>query len=375
MHKPRKVLIAFGTRPEALKFVPVIKEIEKTPGLLSVVCLTGQHRKMLEQVIRLFKIEIHANLELMTPNQTLEALSAGVLHHFGGWIRKIKPDILMVQGDTSTALMAGIAGFYAKIPVIHLEAGLRTRDKYQPFPEEMNRRLLSRVADYHLTPTATATRNLVREGIASRSIFETGNTIVDTVRLARPLIKIKYPVFRNLNLNRKILFVTAHRRESFGRGLENIFKALKKIIRDFPETEIVYPVHLNPNVQHPARAILSGQERIHLIRPLTYEETCWIMERAYFILTDSGGIQEEAPSFQKPVLVLRRVTERPEGVQAGVAKLVGTDPKRIERETRKLLMFPKAHKAMIAATNPYGDGHSAERTVMILKKILSVKAN
>jgi len=288
-------------------------------------------------------------------------------------IQKTNPDIVFVQGDTATALMVGIASFYAKKPVAHLEAGLRTRDKFQPFPEEMNRSLLSRIADLHFTPTRTATENLTGEGIPKKDIYEVGNTIVDTVQLAASYIKSSYPIFKKMDFQKRVIFVTAHRRESFGDGLLDIFAALKRIAQSFKDVEIIYPVHLNPNVLKPAHAVLGKTKRVHLIRPITYEETYWLLDRCFAVLTDSGGIQEEAPCFGKPVLVMRNVTERGEGIEAGVARLVGTDTQKIYREATRLLTSKSAYKQMIAKKNPYGDGKSSKRIVKVLAKRLGIK--
>ncbi len=369
----KRVLIAFGTRPEALKFVPLIRALKAAPDFECFVCITGQHRQMLDQVVDFFKVKIDTDLRLMRVNQSLEYVSGRVIQRFGKVIKETAPDVIFVQGDTASALMVGIASFYARKKIAHLEAGLRTWNKFQPFPEEMNRALLSHLADFHFTPTHQATRNLLKEGIARKDIFQIGNTIVDTVKLAGPLVKKSYPIFRTVNLKNKILFVTAHRRESFGEGLHGIFSALKRIAARFKNVEIVYPVHLNPNVAGPAHKILGGIERIHLCRPFTYEETYWIMARCYAILTDSGGIQEEAPSFKKPVLVLRNVTERAEGIRAGVAKLVGTDPDKIFKTTAQLLTSAKMARRMRAARNPYGDGRSAARVVDVLRQRLFLK--
>lgn len=372
MHKKR-ILIAFGTRPEALKFVPLIYALRNHPRLECYVCLTGQHRQMLDQVIDFFRIRIDEDLRLMRTNQSLEYVSGRVISRFGHVVKKMKPDIVFVQGDTATALMVGIATFYAKRPIAHLEAGLRTWDKFQPFPEEMNRSLLSHLADLHFTPTRIATRNLLGEGIPREAVFEVGNTVVDTIKLAAPRIRAHYSIFRQVNFRRRILFMTAHRRESFGAGLQNIFHAIRQIVERFPDVEIVYPVHLNPNVHLPAHKILGGIKRIHLMRPLTYEETHWLMAHCYAILTDSGGIQEEAPSFKKPVLILRNVTERTEGIRAGIARLVGTDAKRIFKESATLLTQTQRYRQMRARINPYGDGRSTQRIVKILSKELDRK--
>ena len=350
--------------------MPLVRVLEKHPGFKPYVCITGQHRQMLDQVLDFFKMNVHADLKLMQANQTLEYVSGRVISRFGKIIRKVNPDIVFVQGDTATALMVGIACFYARKPLAHLEAGLRTWDKFEPFPEEMNRSLLSHLADLHFTPTRLATKNLLMEGIPRPDIFELGNTIVDTVRLAKTTLQKNYPVFRSIDFRKKVILVTAHRRESFGSGLQQIFKAMTRLAADFKDIEIVYPVHLNPNVQGPAHEILGGRKRIHLLKPLSYEELCWALSRCHLVLTDSGGIQEEAPSFGKPVLILRNVSERMEGVRAGVAKLVGTDEKRIYQETSKLLKSKAAYRRMIAKKNPYGDGHASEHIVKVLEREL-----
>ncbi|MFH1800855.1 MAG: UDP-N-acetylglucosamine 2-epimerase (non-hydrolyzing) [Candidatus Omnitrophota bacterium] len=370
--KKKKILIAFGTRPEAIKFAPLIRALNASPLFECYVCLTGQHRQMVDQVVKLFRIKIDEDLRLMRTNQTLEYVSGRVISRFGKIIRRRSPDLVFVQGDTATALMVGIACFYARRPLAHLEAGLRTFNKFQPFPEEMNRSLLSHIADLHFTPTTTPTRNLLNEGIPDSDIYQVGNTVIDTVKMAAPYIKNRYPVFRGVDPKKRMIFVTAHRRESFGDGLENIFRAIKSLAQRFRDVEIVYPVHLNPNVFEPAHKILGNVERVHLVRPLSYEETFWALRHCFLILTDSGGIQEEAPSFRKPVLVLRRLTERMEGIRSGVAKLVGTDTHEILAEASKLLNSKRAYAQMKSLTrnNPYGDGKACERIVTILSKFL-----
>ncbi len=368
----KKILIAFGTRPEAIKFAPLIRALQRSPKFETYVCLTGQHRQMVDQVVDLFRIKIDEDLHLMRTNQTLAYVSGRVVSRFGEIIRKRDPDLVFVQGDTATALMVGIACFYARKPLAHLEAGLRTFNKYQPFPEEMNRSLLSHIADLHFTPTSIATRNLTKEGIPATDVFQVGNTVVDAVAMAASCVKERYPIFRSIDPKKRLIFVTAHRRESFGAGLENIFYAIRKIAQRFRDVEIIYPVHLNPNVSGPAHKILGGLDRVHLMRPFTYEETYWLMKRCYLILTDSGGIQEEAPSFQKPVLVLRNLTERMEGIHAGVAKLAGTDTRKIVAETAKLLTSARAYARMKSLTkkNPYGDGRACARIVRIIDQFL-----
>ncbi len=366
----KKILIAFGTRPEALKFAPLIKALKQSKHFKCYVCLTGQHRQMLDQVVDFFKIPIHANLGLMKTNQTLEYMSSRVLSQFGKIIQKIKPNLVFVQGDTATAVMVGISSFYARVPLAHLEAGLRTWNKCSPFPEEMNRQLISRLADYHFTPTQQATQNLIREGISRKAIFQVGNPVVDTIKIAAPLVKPKYPIFSRLDSRKRIIFVTAHRRESFGAGLGEIFQALKKIIQLHSDVQIVYPVHLNPKVLKAAQKTLGRISRIHLVRPLIYGETIWIMKKCHLILTDSGGIQEEAPTFGKPVLVLRDVTERTEGIKAGMAILTGARKNQIIKYTSRLLNSPKLYRSMTGKKNPYGDGLSSQRIVNHLKGIL-----
>lgn len=364
----KKILIGFGTRPEALKFAPLIKALDASSAFDCRVCITGQHREMLDQVMKFFRLRVDADLNLMQKNQTLAYISGQVIAKFGEILRQMKPDLVIVQGDTATALMAGIAAFYARVPVAHLEAGLRTGNKSEPFPEEMNRKLLAHIADLHFTPTPAATANLLKEGIPSKLIHEIGNTIVDTVKLSRKNLKKSYRIFKGIDFTKKIIFVTAHRRESFGQGLLNIFQALRRLAEQVSGIEIVYPVHLNPNVSEPAHRVLGSRAGIHLLRPLSYEETCWILEKCKLVLTDSGGIQEEAPSFSKPVLVLRSVTERGEGILAGCAKLVGTDPDKIFRETQALLNSTERYKRMQVRRNPYGDGQSCRRILNILKR-------
>ncbi len=368
MKKKIRVLIAFGTRPEALKFVPLIEALNTSKDFECRVCVTGQHKQMVDQVTKFFGFKPDEDLKLMKKNQTLEYVSGRVVSKFGSIIKKYKPNVVFVQGDTATALMVGIASFYAKTPIAHLEAGLRTWNKFEPFPEEMNRTLLSHLADFHFTPTSLATKNLYGEGIPKNHIFQIGNTIVDTVLLAKAKIKKLPVIFKSLDFSKKIIFVTAHRRESFGTGLKSIYTALKQIAKDFKDVEIVYPVHMNPNVKIPAEKMLSNKSRIHLLRPFTYEEMCWMLQNSYIILTDSGGVQEEAPTFKKPVLILRNVTERQEGITAGCAKLVGTDTKKIYDETKKLLTSKIAYKKMQAKSNPYGDGKACQKILKILKK-------
>ena len=365
----KKILIAFGTRPEAVKFAPLICALRSSKDAECYVCSTGHHREIVAQVIRFFKIKVDADLQLMKANQSLEYVSEKLITKFGELIRRINPDLVFVLGDTATAVMVALTSYYAETPVAHLEAGLRTGNKFHPFPEEGNRRLISNLADYHFTPTSIATHNLLKEGVSKKSIFQVGNIVVDAIRVTQSAVKTKYPVFNGINFKKRIIFVTAHRRESLGKGLQEVFSALKEIIKKFKDVEIVYPVHLNPRVRKPAQKMLGAVKGIHLIRPLTYEETLWMMNHCYLILTDSGGIQEEAPSFKKPVLVLRYVTERPEGVHAGIAKIVGTNRNRIVQATTKLLSSSSAYQRMVAKRNPYGDGYCTERIMTQLRKI------
>jgi len=367
--KKMKILIVYGTRPEALKFVPLIKAFRASKYFDCHVCCTGQHSEMSNQVMKFFKIKVDTNLKLMQPGQSLEELSSRVITALKDVLKTTNPDVVFVQGDTTTAFMAGMAAFYAKKRLAHLEAGLRTWNKMQPFPEEMNRVLLSRLADLHFAPTKLTAKNLINEGIDREKVFQVGNTIVDTLLMGKLLIKDKYPIFKNVSLSGRILFVTAHRRESFGAGLEGIFAALKEITTHFKDVHIIYPVHMNPNVFKPAQRILGNISRIHLCRPLSYEETLWTLSRCYFVLTDSGGIQEEAPSFRKPVLILREVTERMEGVSVGTARLVGTDATKILAAASQLLSSPAAYRRMQGAGNLYGDGQSTKRILGVLKKI------
>jgi UDP-N-acetylglucosamine 2-epimerase (non-hydrolysing) len=369
----KKILSIFGTRPEAIKMAPVIKVLESRPEEFeSLVCVTAQHREMLDQVLDLFKIKPDFDLDLMEDNQTLSQITARALSALDDVFKRIKPDWVLVQGDTTTTMVASLAAFYHGIPIGHIEAGLRTHNKYAPFPEEINRRITSVVADRHFAPTERAKQNLLREGIEEKRIYVTGNTVIDALLMvvakqssAEAQETWDHYFAKNFDISfnngRKHILVTGHRRESFGKGFENICNALREIAHSYGDVEIIYPVHLNPNVQEPVRRILNNTERVHLIPPLDYEPFVYLMSKSCIILTDSGGIQEEAPSLGKPVLVMRETTERPEGVEAGTARLVGTDKNKIVSETLLLLRSKETYSTMSQAHNPYGDGKAAAR--------------
>ena len=369
-----KVLSVFGTRPEAIKMAPVVERLKKTPGIQSIVCVTAQHRRMLDQVLELFKIKPDYDLNLMKQGQDLTDITTGVLLGLRPILKKIKPDLILAQGDTTTVFAAALAAFYEKVPMGHVEAGLRTGNIFAPWPEEMNRMLAGTIADLHFAPTPKARANLLREGISSKKIFVTGNTVIDalleiTARFKKnPKLSLEMEKkFRFLDPFKKTILVTGHRRENFGKGFEAICRALGRL-SEREDVQIVYPVHLNPNVQEPVKRILGNRKRVHLIEPLDYLPFVFLMGRSYLILTDSGGVQEEAPSLGKPVLVMRDTTERPEAVEAGTVILVGTNERKIVKETLKLLDDPKHYLKMTRAHNPYGDGRAAERIAEIVIK-------
>lgn len=378
---PKKIFIIFGTRPEAIKLAPVIKELDRYPKEFSpIVCVTAQHREMLDQVLRIFNIKPEYDLGIMQKDQTLHDITSRGLLGIAGVIERVKPDIVIVQGDTTTTFAGSLAAFYAKIPVAHVEAGLRTHDKYHPFPEEINRRLTTQIADFHFAPTENSKQNLLKEGIDEKKILVTGNTVIDALfminkKQSSRSAQEKWNNYFQKNFNikfsnkKKHILVTGHRRENFGQGFENICYALKEIAVSFEDVDVIYPVHLNPNVQRPVKEILRNIKNIYLIKPLDYEPFVYLMSRSYLILTDSGGVQEEAPSLGKPVLVMREKTERPEAVEAGTVKLVGTDKNKIVREVRKLLNNSEAYKKMSMAHNPYGDGKAASRIVSYFFKL------
>jgi UDP-N-acetylglucosamine 2-epimerase (non-hydrolysing) len=365
-----KILFFFGTRPEAIKLAPLIKELRGHGGNFDVkVCVSGQHREMLDQVLDFFDIVPDADLGLMKPNQDLYGITARGLQGFGKVLKADRPDWLIVQGDTTTTFVGALAAFYEKINVAHVEAGLRSFHPYAPYPEEVNRVLTTHLSALHFAPTVRAKKNLLKESISRDKIFVVGNTSIDALFLCLEKVSKKTPSefepFRPVRFNKRIVLVTGHRRESFGKPFENICLALKDIAQQ-EEVEIVYPVHLNPNVRKPVYDILKSIANIHLIEPLDYPSFVWLMNRSFLILTDSGGVQEEAPSLGKPVLVMREVTERTEGIDAGTAKVVGTDREKILRETLRLLRDEKTYGRMARAVNPYGDGKTSQRIASIL---------
>ncbi|MBM3862111.1 MAG: UDP-N-acetylglucosamine 2-epimerase (non-hydrolyzing) [Verrucomicrobia bacterium] len=365
----RKVLSIIGTRPEAIKMAPVIHELMRhTDRIESIVLSTAQHREMLDQTLKVFQIVPDIDLNIMRPNQTLSQITCAALDGVERVLHDIKPDVLLVQGDTTTAFAASLAAFYAKVAVGHVEAGLRSHDRWNPFPEEINRRLADVLADYYFAPTERASRNLLNEGIDAGKIFITGNTVVDALHYALrvPFEPHNRGVKQILASPNRLLLVTAHRRENWDKPLANICDAFLELIGEFSDLQIVYPVHLNPKVRATVLAKLKDNDRIHLIEPVDYLTLVHLMKRAHLILSDSGGIQEEAPTFGKPVLVMRKVTERPEAAEAGLALVVGTDRNRIVAETRRLLTDEAAYRRMTTVANPYGDGRAAQRIVEIL---------
>ncbi|QKJ68162.1 UDP-N-acetylglucosamine 2-epimerase (non-hydrolyzing) [Deefgea piscis] len=367
-----KVLVVFGTRPEAIKMAPVVAALQADARFNAKVCVTAQHRQMLDQVLALFAIKPDFDLDLMQQGQDLTDITSRVLLGMRGVLTEWQPDIVLVHGDTSTTMAASLAAFYQRIPVGHVEAGLRTGNIYSPWPEEMNRKIAGAISALHFSPTETSQNNLLREAVPAANVYVTGNTVIDA--LLDVAARIKNDVVLNtelaaqfpfLDANKRLILVTGHRRENFGQGFENICAALAELAQR-PDVEILYPMHLNPNVQEPVRRILSGLSNVHLIEPQDYLPFVYLMTRAYLILTDSGGVQEEAPSLGKPVLVMRDTTERPEAVEAGTVKLVGTNQALIVKEATELLDNPTAYEQMSRAHNPYGDGLAAKRINDIL---------
>ena len=363
-----RVLTVVGTRPEAIKMAPVIQRLQQTDGMQSRVCVTAQHREMLDQVLALFEIQPDIDLNLMIPDQTLAELSAAIFTGLDPVIRTEKPDWLLVQGDTTTVMVAAILAYYNRVRIGHVEAGLRTWDKWQPFPEEINRKIASVLADLHFAPTKQSQANLLAEGVPEEHIVISGNPVIDALlQVVEQPYQPTEPPLSEIPDDRRVILLTAHRRENFGEPFERIFSAIGDLAREYADQiHILYPVHLNPNVQEPARRLLADLANVSLVEPLDYLPMAYWMKRAAIILTDSGGLQEEAPALGTPVLVLRERTERPEALEAGTAKLVGSDPARILSEVRTLLDDPQAHAAMAQAKNPFGDGRAAERIVQAL---------
>lgn len=381
----KKILLTFGTRPEAIKMAPLVKELQKYPNKYKTyVCVTGQHREMLDQVLDLFEIVPDCDLNIMKQGQDLYDITANVLLGFKNVLTEIKPDLVLVHGDTTTSTAAALASFYQQIPVGHIEAGLRTYNIYSPFPEEMNRQITSKIAKYHFSPTLLSKQNLLKEGVCEKNIFITGNTVIDALHIILNKIKNNYEVEKSVKTtikakgydtnrlidNKKLVLITGHRRENFGDGFINICNGLKKLVTKYKDIDFIYPMHLNPNVREPIRKVfgenLNAYENMFFIEPLEYLSFVYLMEKSFIVLTDSGGIQEEAPGLGKPVLVMRETTERPEAVEAGTVKLVGTDSEKIVEEISTLVESVEHYEKMSKAVNPYGDGFSCERIVELL---------
>ncbi|MCJ7449538.1 MAG: UDP-N-acetylglucosamine 2-epimerase (non-hydrolyzing) [Bacteroidales bacterium] len=377
----KKILFVFGTRPEAIKMAPVIRLFKQDSRFfISRVCVTAQHREMLDQVLEIFEIKPDWDLQIMKQDQDLFDISASVLLKMKNVLSEFRPDIVLVHGDTNTTMASALAAFYMKIPVGHIEAGLRTHNIYSPWPEEMNRQIVSRISTFHFVPTENSRNNLLNEGIPSDKIVFTGNTIIDALNFAQKIIKIRNPEItgfpeKEIKKKDKIILITGHRRENFGDGFKSICRAINRLADKFPEVNFVYPVHLNPNIQKQAKKYLNinRKKNIHLIKPLDYLSFITLMKRAFIILTDSGGIQEEAPSLGKPVLLMRELTERPEGLASGIVKMVGVDEKLIVDEVTELLCNYSAYRKRAVKANPYGDGKASLRILNFIKNYFQVK--
>ena len=370
----KKNLIIFGTRPEAIKMAPLVNQFIADSRFKTKVCVTGQHREMLDQVLDFFNIIPDYDLSLMKPNQNLYNLTGEVISGLKPILESFKPDYVFVHGDTTTTMAASLAGFYSGAKVCHVEAGLRTNNMLSPFPEEMNRQVTGRIATYHFAPTTKSQNNLLKEGVCQENIIVTGNTVIDALMESSNRVKNLESedvlvLKKNVDFNKKILLVTGHRRENHGQGFINICAALKEIAVKNPNLEIVYPVHLNPNVLKPVNEILGDVINIHLVKPLSYPSFVWLMNQSYLIITDSGGVQEEAPSIGKPVLVMRNTTERPEAVEAGTVILVGTDKYRIIKEAQELIDNTDKYKSMSSLHNPYGDGKASDRIIEFISNL------
>ena len=360
MDKRIKVMSIFGTRPEAIKMAPLVKELERREEIASIVCVTAQHRQMLDQVLDTFEIKPDFDLNIMKQGQTLSDITTAALLGLEGVIKEARPDLILVHGDTTTTFAGALAAFYQQVAIGHVEAGLRTDNKYSPYPEEMNRQMVDRLTDMFFAPTALSRENLLRENVPAEKIYVTGNTAIDAMATT---VRGDYthPELDWIGENERLILLTAHRRENLGDPMRSIFRGVRRIVDEFPDVKVLYPIHLNPAVRQVAREVFEGCERVRLIEPLEVFDFHNFQNRSFIILTDSGGIQEEAPSLGKPVLVLRDTTERPEGIEAGTLKLVGTDEKTIYRETRRLLTDEEEYRRMSRASNPYGDGHASER--------------
>ena len=361
-----KVMTIFGTRPEAIKMAPVVLELQKHPKQIqSLVAVTAQHREMLDQVLHLFRINPDYDLDIMSPSQTLFDITCRALNGLNEVLAEARPDLVLVHGDTTTTFVGALAAFYHQIPVGHVEAGLRTGNKYSPYPEEMNRKLAGALTDLHFAPTATARQNLLRENIDPESIFVTGNTVIDALlATVKPDFRFADELLTSLDFTgQRVILVTTHRRENLGEPMRHVYQALKRIVTEFPDVEVVFPVHRNPKVREMVESVLGHLPRVHLTDPLDYEPFVNLMARSTLILTDSGGIQEEAPSLGKPVLVLRDTTERPEAIEAGTVRLIGTTEETVYQEAKILLTDSARYRAMSEAANPYGDGRAAQRIV------------
>lgn len=385
----KKILLVFGTRPEAIKMCPLVKEFQKYPAEFeTVVCVTGQHREMLDQVLHIFEVVPDFDLNIMKQGQDLYDVTSRVLTGMRDILQKVKPDVVLVHGDTTTSMAAALASFYQQIPVGHVEAGLRTHNLYSPWPEELNRQVTGRIAKFNFSPTKLSHDNLIAENVPENHIYITGNTVIDALHvvvnkiksssqvsseLAQVLLKSGYDTER-LSNGKKLVLITGHRRENFGEGFINMCTAIKDLTKKYPEVDFVYPMHLNPNVRKPIHEVFGNDlghlDNMFFIEPLEYLSFVFLMDKSYLVLTDSGGIQEEAPGLGKPVLVMRDTTERPEAVEAGTVKLVGTDYSLIVSETTRLLDDSKYYNSMSQAVNPYGDGHACERIVNIIKLTL-----
>ncbi len=371
----KKIMTIFGTRPEAIKMAPLVKELEARNGLESICCVTAQHREMLDSVLEIFDVTPQYDLNIMQPRQTLSTITSKCLLGMEEVLAQAKPDLILVHGDTSTTFAGALAAFYHQIPVGHVEAGLRTGDKYSPFPEEVNRTMVGHIADLHFCPTQANRENLHREGV-DQGVYLTGNTVIDALKTTvKPEYQFQTELLNGLDYeNKKIILVTCHRRENYGQPMAQIMTALRQVADAFKEVELVYPVHLSPVVREAAQKYLSDHEHIHLIEPLDVQEMHNLMARCYLVMTDSGGLQEEAPALGKPVLVLRRETERPEAVAAGTVRLAGTETERIVELASQLIECPGAYADMAHAVNPYGDGQACRRIVAAIEHYFSLRS-